>query len=53
MNNEPLKELSAAGIKTESGFSKSELEKAVIMSEILGTPVCRRRKKYEGNNSRR
>ncbi len=53
MNDEPLMELPTTEIKTEFVFSRRELEKAVIMSEILGEPVCRRRKRYEGNNHRR
>ena len=53
MNDEPLMELPHMEVKPEFVFSKRELKKAVIMSEILGEPVCRRRKRYEGNNHRR
>lgn len=53
MNDEPLMELPVTEVRTEFVFSRRELEKAVIMSEILGEPVCRRRKRYEGNNHRR
>lgn len=47
------KQVEQTQTNTSYAFSGKELEKAMVMSVILGPPACRRRKRYEGNISRR
>lgn len=43
----------SASEKGTAPFSRQELQKAIAMSVILGPPVCKKRKRYEGNTGRR